>query len=424
MKTTILKEEIKEGRLDSTILDVYLDEKMLDYNRDRYVKAIEKYEELYGEDDVTILSVPGRSEVGGNHTDHQHGKVLACSLNLDIIAVASKNNYVSLVSDGRQVKGISLKDLSAQPTDKHSTRGLVKGVLAKLQSEGYRIGGFKAYLTSDVLVGSGMSSSAAFEVMIGNIINALYNNFRIDPIELAKFGQYAENVYFGKPCGLMDQMACSVGGLVNIDFADTANPIVKKVNVDFSKFGYSLCIVDTKGSHSSLTDDYAAITDELKEVCDYFGKEVLREVDYQQVIDNIDSLRESCGDRAVLRALHVYEENKRVDAQVAALEAGEFAEFLQLIKASGDSSFKYLQNVYTNKDVENQSVSIGLMMSEIILADNGVCRVHGGGFAGTIQAFVKNEFVETYKSEIEKVFGENSCHVLKVRKYGGKVIVG
>ncbi|MEG0592629.1 MAG: galactokinase, partial [Coprobacillus sp.] len=258
----------------------------------------------------------------------------------------------------------------------------------------------------------------------GTVLSGLYNDMKIDPVEIAQIGQYSENVYFGKPCGLMDQCASSVGSLINIDFKDTKNPIVRKVDVDFSKFEHSLCIIDTKGSHADLTDEYAAIPTEMKKVAQYFNKEVLREVEEKDFYDHLPEVRKACGDRAVLRAIHLFAENKKVDLQVNALLSGNFEEFKKWIKASGDSSFKYLQDVYANCDVQNQSVSVALALTERILGDNGVCRVHGGGFAGTIQAFVEDKYVETYKNEIEKYFGEGSCHVLKVRKYGGKKVIG
>lgn len=288
-----------------------------------------------------------------------------------------------------------------------------------LKKNGHKIGGFQAYVTSDVLNGAGMSSSAAFETLVGTIISGLYNGMEISPVEIAQVAQYAENVFFGKPCGLMDQMACSVGGLIHIDFADLKNPMVEKVEVDFDVYHHSLCITDTKGSHADLTDDYALIPQEMKKVASFFGKEFLREVDEKEFYKNIAKLQKECGDRAVLRSLHFFEEDKRVEQEVSALKNGDFKGFLQTVKASGNSSFNYLQNVYTNKDVQNQGVSIGLAVSESILKEHGVSRVHGGGFAGTIQAFVEDSFVETYREVLDSVFGEGACHVLKVRPFGG-----
>ncbi|WP_296881897.1 galactokinase family protein [Thomasclavelia sp.] len=423
-KATELINDLKNNKYDELLNDLYVDESLLEYQRNRYVAAVEKYISLYGDNEVEIYSAPGRSEVGGNHTDHQHGCVLAAAINLDAIAVVGKTEReIKILSDDFDIKAIDVNDLAVKQEEAGTSEALVRGVLAKLKELNYQIGGFNAFITSDVIMGAGLSSSAAFETIIGTILSGLYNDMTVDPVLIAQIGQYAENVYFGKPCGLMDQCASSVGSLINIDFKDIDKPVVRKVDVDFSKFEHSLCIVDTKGSHADLTDEYAAIPAEMKKIANYFNKEFLREVDEQEFFDNIAKVREIGNDRAVLRAIHLFTENKRVDLQVAALNAGDFDEFKRLIKASGDSSYKFLQNVYANSDVFNQSVSIGLAMSEKILGDNGVCRVHGGGFAGTIQAFVKDSYVDTYKTEIEKVFGKDSCHILKVRKYGGKKVI-
>ena len=424
IKATILVEELNNKKYDELLNDIYVDTNLLDYQRERYVKAINKYVSLYGDTDVEIYSAPGRSEVGGNHTDHQHGCVLAAAVNLDAIAVVGRvDNKIKVLSDDFDIAPINLEDLEIKKAEEGTSEALIRGVCARLKELGYNVGGFNAFITSDVLMGAGLSSSAAFETIIGTIISGLYNDMTIDPVVIAQVGQYAENVYFGKPCGLMDQCASSVGSLINIDFNDVAKPIVNKVDVDFSKFGHSLCIVDTKGSHADLTDEYAAIPMEMKKVANYFGKEFLREVDEEDFFDDIAGARKACQDRAVLRAIHLFEENKRVDQEVKALNNSDFETFKKVVKESGDSSYKFLQNVYANCDVQNQSVSIGLAMSEKIIGRNGVCRVHGGGFAGTIQAFVKDEFVTAYKTEIERVFGKGSCHVLKVRKYGGKKVI-
>ena len=424
IKATILVEELNNKKYDELLNDIYVDTNLLDYQRERYVKAINKYVSLYGDTDVEIYSAPGRSEVGGNHTDHQHGCVLAAAVNLDAIAVVGRvDNKIKVLSDDFDIAPINLEDLEIKKAEEGTSEALIRGVCARLKELGYNVGGFNAFITSDVLMGAGLSSSAAFETIIGTIISGLYNDMTIDPVVIAQVGQYAENVYFGKPCGLMDQCASSVGSLINIDFNDVAKPIVNKVDVDFSKFGHSLCIVDTKGAHADLTDEYAAIPMEMKKVANYFGKEFLREVDEEDFFNDIAGARKACQDRAVLRAIHLFEENKRVDQEVKALNNSDFETFKKVVKESGDSSYKFLQNVYANCDVQNQSVSIGLAMSEKIIGRNGVCRVHGGGFAGTIQAFVKDEFVTAYKTEIERVFGKGSCHVLKVRKYGGKKVI-
>lgn len=416
-----LIEEFRQGKYQKLLKDIYVDEEVLEYQKERYIKALESFEELYGEKEVEIYSAPGRSEVGGNHTDHQYGKVLATSINLDAIAIVAKteDETVSIKSEGYEKFEVHLSSLQPREGEEGTSESLTRGVASKLKEEGYEIGGFQAYVTSDVLNGAGMSSSAAFEVLLGNIFSGLYNDMKIDAVFLAQAGQYAENVFFGKPCGLMDQMASAVGGLINIDFEDPKKPVVKQVNVDFEAYGHSLCIVDTKGSHADLTDDYAAIPEEMKKVANYFEEDVLRKVDKNEFYLNLPKVREILGDRAVLRAMHLFEENKRVDEQVKALEEGDFEGFKKLIKASGDSSFKYLQNVYSSHEINNQSMSIGLAISDVVLGEKGVSRVHGGGFAGTIQAFVPNDIVGLYKETIENVFGDGTCHILKVRPYGG-----
>ncbi len=425
MTTENMKELLKSGAEDALLLDLYLDEEKLDYQRARYVAAIEQFEALYGSAEVSIYSAPGRSEIGGNHTDHQNGEVLAASVNLDAIAVveAVAEPVVKVVSEGYPMITVSLEDLEKKDEEEGTTLSLIKGVLAGIKDHGGKIGGFNAYVTSDVLIGAGLSSSAAFETIIGTIVSGLYNEMQISPVDIAIIGQYAENVYFGKPCGLMDQTASSVGNLVHIDFADKKNPVIEGVSCDLGTYGYSLCITDTKGSHADLTADYAAVPAEMRAAAAVFGKEVLHDVTMEQLIEKAAEVREKAGDRALLRAIHFVNENVRVQQEVAALKAGDFAEFLKVVKASGDSSFKFLQNVYTNQDVQHQNVSIALAISESVLGDNGVCRVHGGGFAGTIQAFVKNEAVAEYKAVMDQVYGKDACNVLKIRKYGGKKVL-
>ena len=424
-KTTEIKQDISKGFLDERLIDIYVDQEKLACQKERYLAAIERFEELYGQREVEIYSAPGRSEVGGNHTDHQHGQVLAAGLNIDVIAIVAKTDdgIMKIVSDHRDIPPVDTHELEKKTDEEGSSKALIRGVAAKLSAEGYRVGGFLAYMTSEVLTGSGMSSSAAFEVVVGTVLSGLYNDMHISPVVIAQAGQYAENVYFGKPCGLMDQMASSVGSLVNIDFKDPAEPMIQKVDVDFSSFKHALCITDTKGDHENLTPEYAAIPAELKEVCRYFGCEYLRDVQEDRFYEELPSVRKAAGDRAVLRAIHVYEDHKRVGLQVEALREGRFDDFKELIIESGRSSFQYLQNVYPNSDVQNQSVSIALALSEKLLKGKGAWRVHGGGFAGTIQAFVPDELVETYRKEMDRIFGEGSCHVMKVRKYGGMKVL-
>ncbi|MBP3327206.1 MAG: galactokinase [Coprococcus sp.] len=420
-----LRAEMESGMYDSRLKDIYVDEKMVPYNRERYVKAIDRFKELYREEEVEIYSAPGRSEVCGNHTDHQNGHVLATSVNLDAIAIVTGTDdmTIHLVSDDMPEEIIDISDVERNADEEGTTKALIKGVVAGIEDYGYKIGGFKAYITSDVLMGAGMSSSAAFESLIGTILSGLYNHMKISSVDIAKIGQYAENVFFGKPCGLMDQMACAVGGLIYIDFLDKANPVIKQVPCDFEANQYSLCIVDTKGSHADLTDDYAAIPEEMRQVAKFFGKELLTEIMPSEFFSNIALLRGHISDRAVLRAMHFYTEQARVDEGVKALEANDFGRFLDVIRRSGDSSSKLLQNIYSTKDVHTQNVMVALGASEYFLGDEGVCRVHGGGFAGTIQAFVKNAAVDGYKNSIESIFGEGTCHVLKVRPYGGIKVI-
>ncbi len=417
-----LKTEIINGVLESRMKEVYVDPSLIAYHRSRYVAALEKFTDLFGEKEVEIFSAPGRSEVCGNHTDHQRGHVLAAAINLDAIAVVAgtEDNKIHLVSGDFPMVEIDLTDVEKREDELETTAALIRGVAAGLKNMGCNIGGFEAYVTSDVLMGAGMSSSAAFESLIGTIFSGLYNNGMVSSADIAKIGQYAENVYFGKPCGLMDQMACSVGGLIYIDFADKEKPVIERVPCDFEAHAYSLCIVDTKGSHADLTDDYAAIPVEMKQVAACFGKEFLREVNPEDFYSGIAGVREQTGDRAVLRAMHFFDEQSRVSEGVNALKDDDFDAFLDVIERSGDSSSKLLQNIYSPKDVNTQNVTIALAASEHALqGGKGVCRIHGGGFAGTIQAFVKNESVEDYKRYIESIFGEGACHVLKVRPYGG-----
>lgn len=420
MKAFDIMKQFMNYEHDTLIEDLYEDKSLLVYQRARYVRTLEKFIKLYGDNDIEIYSVAGRSEVGGNHTDHQHGCVLAASINLDAIAmVMPQDDVIEVVSDNFNIEKINIHELSKKDNELGTSEALIRGVVYKLKELGYKVGGFKAVITSDVLMGAGLSSSAAFEGLIGTIISGLYNNMEIDMVTIAKVGQFAENVFFGKPCGLMDQCACAVGGLISIDFNDPAAPVVKHVDVDFSKYNHSLCIVDTKGSHADLTDEYAAVPTEMEKIAHYFNKEVLRDVDEEEFYTCIRSLREFAGDRAVLRAIHFFNENNRVGKLVNALDQDDFDGFKHYIQESGNSSYKFLQNVYASSDPQNQAVSLALALSENILGNHGVCRVHGGGFAGTIQAFVENDYVEIYKKEIEKSFGQGSCLVLKVRAKGG-----
>ena len=417
-----VRESLAQGSLDQRIKEIYVDEQRVPYNRERYIRAIDRFTELFpSEKEIEIYSAPGRSEVCGNHTDHQNGMVLATSINLDAIAIVAKAEepVIRLVSGDFPMEEVDVADLSMKEEEQSTTTALIRGVAAGMKERGHKVGGFTAYITSDVLMGAGMSSSAAFESLIGTILSGLYNDMKVSSIEIAQIGQYAENIYFGKPCGLMDQMACSVGGMIFIDFKEKEHPEVRQVHTDFEKAGLSLCIVDTKGSHADLTPDYAAVPAEMNQVAQALGREHLREVPRETFFKELPKLWKETSGRAVLRAIHFYEEEERVLRGVKSLEESDYPGFLSVIKASGDSSAKYLQNIYSPKDVDSQNVTVALAVSESILGENGVCRVHGGGFAGTIQAFVKNEAVAAYKEQLEAIYGDDSCHVLKVRLQGG-----
>ena len=422
MKIQMLKDAIMNGEFDTRFKRVYVTDEAVKAQYERYVSLANDFAEIFSEDrDARLFSAPGRTEVGGNHTDHNHGRVLAAGINLDAIAVAAKNdeNIVRVKSRGYKMDVCDITDLEIKEDEKGHSPALVRGMCAGFLKYGYKIGGFDAVTMSSVLSGSGLSSSAAYEVLVGTMLNYLYNDGQVDAITIAKIAQYAENVYFDKPCGLMDQMACSVGGFVTIDFNNPAEPIVNEVKFDFASSGHSLCIVDTKGSHSDLTDDYAAIRGEMEAVAAVFGKKVLREVDEEEFKKNIPAIREKTGDRAVIRAMHFFADNDRVLKEVDALKNGDFETFKSYILESGDSSYKYNQNVFSVKKPLEQPVSLALAVSESILKGKGAWRVHGGGFAGTIQAFVPNEILADYKNAMEGIFGEGSCYVLIIRPVGG-----
>ena len=367
------------------------------------------------------FSAPGRTEVSGNHTDHQRGRVLAGAVNLDTVAAVRANgtNKIRIQSKGYPMCEICLEELEPVASEINSTPALIRGVAAKFGQMGCKVEGFDAYCESTVLPGSGLSSSAAYEVLIGTIINHMYFDGKVSQPEIAQIGQYAENVFFGKPCGLMDQTASAVGGLVTIDFADKNHPDIRPVNVDFGAYGHALCIIDSRADHADLTDEYAAVTLELKAICDHFGKEVTNEIPEDEFYAAIPVLREKCGDRAVMRAIHEYNENRRVVKQVAALESGDFESFLKLTKESGYSSWMYLQNVIPAGYVQQQAMAIALGLCEHYLQGRGAYRVHGGGFAGTVQAFVPHDILDQFKAGIDAALGEGACHILSIRPQGG-----
>ena len=418
----ILKEKIASGDYDARLKEVYLSDKAVADQKERLAVIIDEYVKLFGENEnIELFSAPGRTEVGGNHTDHNHGKVLAASVDLDTVAAAAKRDDSVIVEKSFNFDAleVDISDLDVHTEEFGKSSGLIRGMCAGFVEYGYKIGGFNAASMSRVLSGSGLSSSAAYEVLIGTILNHLYNDGKVSAVDIAKIAQFAENKYFGKPCGLMDQMASSVGSFITIDFKDPSEPIIKKVNFDFASCGHALCIIDTGGDHADLTDDYAAVRGEMEQAAEVFGKSVLRDVDEAEFMSNISLVREKVNDRAVLRAMHFYAENKCAEAEVKALESGDFDAFKELVTESGRSSYMYNQNVFTTKDVAHQGVSLALAMCEYLLKGKGAWRVHGGGFAGTVQAFVPVDMLDDFCEKIEAVFSKGSCHVLSIRPFGG-----
>ena len=422
MNTNQIRNMINEGSLDEKLASLYGASNVA-AQRARYLKAVDSFESIYGDrEDVGIYSVSGRSELSGNHTDHNHGCVVAASIDLDIIAIAAKTDdgVIRVKSEGFGEDVVEIASYNTPVEEKFGTSAsIIAGMCAGFTKNGHKVGGFCAYTTSSVLKGSGLSSSAAFEDMIGNILNHIYNDGAVDNVEIAMLAQYAENQFFGKPCGLMDQVACASGGIVAIDFADTSAPKIDKLDFDITAAGYNLCIVNTGGNHADLTDDYASVPAEMKKVASFFGKSVLRELSIKDVIANAKELRAFCGDRAILRAIHFFNENERVASQKQALLDGDLSRFFEGVKSSGRSSFCYLQNVYTTKNVAEQGLSLALAVAEEYLADKSAAwRVHGGGFAGTIQAFVPTTEAEGFRSYMDGVFGEGACIVLRIRPEG------
>ena len=377
------------------------------------------FQQAFGGQPEGYFSAPGRTEISGNHTDHQRGCVLAAAVDLHTRAAVRPNNTqtIRVQSKGYPLMEVMLTELSPVESEKNTTAALIRGVAARFSQIGCPVGGFDAYVESSVLPGSGLSSSAAFEVLMGTIINHLFYNGKATQPQVAQIGQYAENVFFGKPSGLMDQMASAVGGMVHIDFADKENPVITPLKADFS--GYALCIIDSGADHADLTYEYAAIPTEMGTVSRYFGKEVLREVSEEEFYVNLPALREKCGDRAVLRCLHIFNENRRVAKQVEALQKGDFETFLQLVAESGRSSWVYLQNVLTTGATKDQAVAVALALCEKYLAGRGAYRVHGGGFAGTVQAWVPQDSAENFRENVEKALGKGACHILSIRNQGG-----
>ena len=419
MKSQELKELIRSGAL-SKYAELYSD---TEAQGERFIRAIESFESKYGAGrDIFIFSVPGRSEISGNHTDHNRGEVMAGAINRDIIAIASPNSdgVVRLQSEGYKEDIVDLGRTGEAKNFRHFTpAALIAGVANGLVRGGYKIGGYDAYTTTEVLKGSGISSSAAFEVMIGNIFSYLYNDGKVDNKELAKIAQYSENVFFGKPCGLMDQMACAVGGFVYMDFCDPSSPVVEPIAFSLADAGYALCIVNTGGNHANLNDDYASVPSEMRAVARALGKEVLREISLDELTARIGELRGKVGDRAILRAIHFLNENERVRRAREALAEGNLDALLSVILESGRSSFQYLQNVYTTKNVNEQGLSLALALTDVYLGGKPAAyRVHGGGFAGTIQVFIPRTELAGYVEYIESVFGKGTAMPLSIRPVG------
>ncbi|MBQ8258878.1 MAG: galactokinase [Clostridia bacterium] len=426
MNAQTLKENILSGALDVRFAKLYgSDEDVLASQRARYAALIDEFASRYGADrDIALFSVPGRSELSGNHTDHNHGCVIAGSIDLDIIAVAAKNedSTVRIKSEGFPEDVVDIDTFNTPVENRFGkSDALIAGVADGFRARGYKVGGYDACTTSSVLKGSGLSSSAAFENMVGLMLSHFYNEGSVDFVTLAQISQYSENKFFGKPCGLMDQVACAAGGIVSIDFADTAAPIVEKVDFDLTEAGYCLCIVNTGGNHADLTPDYAAVPAEMKAVAAELGATVLRETDREALMKNIAALREKVGDRAILRALHFFAENDRVAEQKSALKSGDLEKYFAGVLSSGRSSFCYLQNVYTTANVSEQGISLALNLCESFLSklDKPTAwRVHGGGFAGTVQAYVPTENAQDFVKLLESVFGEGSCYLLHIRLSG------
>ena len=389
---------------------------------DRYTHIADSLREITGRtEEIRIYSAPGRTEIGGNHTDHQNGRVLAAAVNLETVAAVMPRDdgKIRLVSESFPDSFVDLSQTGPLPSDEGSSEGLIRGIAAYLSDKGYKTGGFDAYVTSTIPAGSGLSSSAAFEILFGSVLSDLYNGGSIDPVVLAMAGQFAENRYFGKPCGLMDQTACASGGLTAIDFKDPSAPEISRVDLDLKAAGYDICITNTGGSHAGLTAEYAAIPSEMRSVAGEFGQDTLRGISSEDILGRIASLRSKTSDRAILRALHFTEENERVKDEIEALKRKDLQTFFELIRRSGDSSFKYLQNIYTNSDPLTQALSVALAATDVFLGPEGAFRVHGGGFAGTIQAFVPEGLTENYRALMDNIFGEGACLVLSIRDQGG-----
>lgn len=424
-----LNRSLLAGDYDETLSHLYCRPiGQLQYYRDRIVRLMEGYRSVFGKEEtaqVSLFSAPGRTELGGNHTDHQRGKVLTAAVDLDALACASPNGTatVNVYSEGYGAIHVDTDQLAPVEGEKNTTAALLRGILAGIHALGFPVSGFDAYVISDVPGGSGLSSSACFEVLMGTVVNGLFCDKKLPMESIACIGQYAENVYFGKPSGLLDQMGCALGGIVTIDFRKKEHPETRPVRFDFAQAGYAMCIADTGADHADLTDDYAAVPAEMRSVAACFGKQVLSEVEERAFYIAIPAVRKRAGDRAVLRAIHYYDDCRRVEQQVSALEGGDFEAFLTLVRESGKSSFTYLQNISTYRNPAQQPVAVALAVAEHLLGGNGAVRVHGGGFAGTIQAFVPLDQVEAFRTGMDALLGAGACRVTYIRPVGGCALV-
>ena len=427
MDSDELLTRLRDGNLNEVLADLYgSSDSELDAATERLIHLVEVYEDVFPGNPATLFTAARRTEMGGNHTDHQHGRVLAASVNMDMVACAGPNgtNEIRIHQEGFGDLVLDVSDLAQKEAEVGKFPSLVRGVASAIAQRGYTLGGFNAVVDSQVLAGSGLSSSAAYEVLIGNILNTLFCDGELSSIELAQIGQYAENVYFGKPSGLMDQMACSIGGVVSIDFDDPAHPLVDEVGFAMADSGHVLCIIDSGADHADLTDDYSAITHDMGAVANYFGQDYLRDVDEEMFWADLAGVRAATNDRALLRAIHFFQDNARVPVQASALAGGHFDDFLDLVTESGVSSATNLQNIYSVSAPEGQAVGLTIALAEKLLAGRGAVRVHGGGFAGTVQAYVPENEAADFKANIEAVLGPNMCHILRIRPVGGGVIAG
>lgn len=425
MNYSELKSYIGNGSIDDLLKTITCSNDV-SKEKERYLNLLEDAVKLYGDGDYHFVSSPGRSEIGGNHTDHQHGHVVAASLNIDNLCVVKKNNdnIIRFKDRAFDVKEVSILDLEKKEEEYNTSESLIRGIAYKIQELGYVIGGFDALCESKVLVGSGISSSACFEVMIAEIINGLFNEDRINPVDRAIIGQYAENVYFNKPSGLLDQMAISVGGFVAIDFKDPAKPVIENYNFSFSDYGYELILINTKGDHSDLSHEYAAIPNEIKEVAHALNVEYLADSSYEELINNLVKIRQEVkNDRGILRAIHFFNEDKRAVLEKQAIANKKIDDLLELMKQSGRSSFEYLQNVYPASRPNSQSLALALGLAETYLNNAGAYRVHGGGFEGTIQCVVSKDKLEGFTKLMTSVFGDDCLLQVRVRPFGTKMVI-